>query len=437
MMIKRYISLTTIILIIAMVTTVSFATNTTNNTGSNEVNDNTTTQRTFPVIDFIQDENNLKKIKIVAGNKTSNITEIKIAMGSNLAEDYFTTGGTSLQIQAGKTVEVECEVQEFGTYTIYAKCENNYAATRQKSIDDCSNEPIRLDAVRDIQDFNKINVRVISKEKNITSLKYAQGKQEFTYFDTNGKVLETNGTKKIETQFIVEVSDTYTVYAATESNKIKISKSIGNIQDTTAPRITGVSEGKTYNEVTPIIEDANLSEITLTKDGRKVENYTSGIKLSEKGNYTLTAKDTEGNTTTVNFVIGKNAETPITSSVYTIQGGYIYKIKNGTKISELKENITSNNEIKVMLEGNIVADTEILKTGMTLSSGNSEYKIVVAGDIDGNGNITVNDLALLRQFVLNTKTPTEIQKIAANLDYNDKISINDLALMRNIILNKE
>lgn len=433
-MVKKSIYLVTLVLIIAMVTTISFATN--NVTENNEVNENVASQKTFPVIDFIQDENNLKKIKIVAGNNNSNITELKIAMGGNLADDYFSTGGTSLQIQPGKTVEVECEIQEFGTYTVYAKCENNYATTRQKSIDDCSNDPIRLDAVRDIQDFNKINVRVIAKDKNITSLKYAQGKQEFSYFDTDGKVLETNGTKKIETQFIVEVSDTYTIYAATESNKIKISKSIGNIKDTTAPRITGVSEGETYNEVTPIIEDANLSEVTLIKDGSKVENYTSGMKISEKGNYTLIAKDTEGNITTVNFIIGGNTETTITSSTYTIQNGYIYKIKNGTKISELKNNITASNEIKVMSEGVIVADAEVLKTGMTLTSGNSEYKIVVAGDIDGNGNVTINDLALLRQYILNTKTPTEIQKIAANLDYNDKISINDLAIIRNIILNK-
>lgn len=298
-MVKKSFALLIIsfVLIIATVVTTSIATT-----------EGTVEEKTFPIIDFIQDENNMKKIKILAANKTSNITEIKIAKGTNLESDYFSENGTSIEIVPGKTIEVEYEIQEFGDYTIYAKCENNYSSTRQKSIEDCTNNEIRLDVVRDIHDFNRVNVRAISKEKNLLNLKFAKGKQSISYFSTDGNNLEINGTNRTETYFMVEVSDTYTVYAETETYKIAVSKSISNIEDLLAPRILGVIDGKTYSEVTPIIEDANLSEIVLIKDEQQIENYTSGTIISEEGNYTLTASDTAGNTTTINFVIQKNIE---------------------------------------------------------------------------------------------------------------------------------
>ena len=395
----------------------------------------TVEEKSFPIIDSIQDENNMKKIKILAANKTSNITEIKIAKGTNLGSNYFSENGTSIEIVPGKTVEVEYEIQEFGDYTIYAKCENNYSSTREKSIEDCSNEQIRLDVVRDIKDFNRLNVRAISKDGNIVSLKFAQGQYGCEYFSTAGKDLETNGTNRIETYFRVEISDTYTVYAKTDTYEKAVSKPVSNIEDLMEPRISGVSEGETYKEATPIVEDANLLEIKLTKDGNEVTDYTNGAKIVESGNYKLVAVDSEGNTSEVNFTIVNDS---ISSEIYDIKETemYIGKISAGTKLADFKQNIKANNSIVVYKDQKEISDTDALATGMILVCGNSMYAIIVNGDIDGNADVTINDLALVRKSILGTGELTAMQKLATDLDYNQKITINDLALIRKMILNK-
>ena len=78
---------------------------------------------------------------------------------------------------------------------------------------------------------------------------------------------------------------------------------VSNI-DKKAPVIIGVKDGQVYgNYVTCEVEDENLDEITLIKNGVKQENYENGNKIKENGNYQIIATDKAGNTTTVNFKI--------------------------------------------------------------------------------------------------------------------------------------
>ena len=75
-------------------------------------------------------------------------------------------------------------------------------------------------------------------------------------------------------------------------------------EDTTPPTITGVEDGRTYNNyVTPIAQDENLASVILIKDGIIVEDYQNGDQITEDGSYTLTASDEAGNSTQVSFII--------------------------------------------------------------------------------------------------------------------------------------
>ncbi len=59
------------------------------------------------------------------------------------------------------------------------------------------------------------------------------------------------------------------------------------------------------------------------------------------------------------------------------------------------------------------------------------------GDIDKNGNITINDLSLQRNFILNKIKLSNEQKIKADLDGNGQITLNDLAKLRRKILGQD
>lgn len=82
------------------------------------------------------------------------------------------------------------------------------------------------------------------------------------------------------------------------------------IIDRTAPTISGVTNGQTYNrDVTITFQDEQLAQnritATLTKPNGSKVSFTSGTTLTDNGKYTLVVKDVAGNTNTVTFTISK------------------------------------------------------------------------------------------------------------------------------------
>ena len=99
---------------------------------------------------------------------------------------------------------------------------------------------------------------------------------------------------------------TYTVVA---TDKAGNSTSVTFTIDKTNPVISKVPTDQIVNwSVSPIVEDANLDTVTLTKDGVVVEGWQDNMyELSHDGVYEITATDKAGNSTTVKFTIDKSA----------------------------------------------------------------------------------------------------------------------------------
>ena len=86
-------------------------------------------------------------------------------------------------------------------------------------------------------------------------------------------------------------------------NQKKVNIEITNI-DKTSPVISGVENGESYiGSVKILVTDDNLKTLLLEKDRKKVEGYTKGKEITEKGTYKLTAIDKAGNSTEVSFTI--------------------------------------------------------------------------------------------------------------------------------------
>jgi len=102
---------------------------------------------------------------------------------------------------------------------------------------------------------------------------------------------------------------------------------------------------------------------------------------------------------------------------------------------EFKENITTNQSIKVIYEGEELSDDDIVVTGMILKVGEDlRYTLVVRGDIDGDGEITINDLAKLRLHCIEKELLTSERLIAADVDNDGEITINDVAQLKLILI---
>ena len=148
----------------------------------------------------------------------------------------------------------------------------------------------------------------------------------------------------------------FCVYAiAYSAPSVPVGPSTGS-QDTTAPTVSGITNGSTYNTDKTI----TFNEGTATLDGA---SFTSGSTVSAEGKHTLVVTDAAGNTTTVAFTIDKTA--PVVTG---ISGGSTYNTD---------KTITFN-------EGTATLDGAPFSSGGTVSA-EGKHTLVVT---DTAGNVT-------------------------------------------------
>ena len=204
--------------------------------------------------------------------------------------------------------------------------------------------------------------------------------------------------------------------------------------DKTSPTITGIKDGQTStSSVKPVVEDTNLSIVSISYNGENIEYY-DGITLEDEGMYSIVATDRAGNTTTVQFNIISEVQ-----DNYIIKDNYLLNVWQETTLTDFKNNYTSQGESYIIKRNDTeLTDTDIIATGDTieLSSGDT-YTIIVAGDINCDGKVTVFDLSALRRYILKQIEFTEIELLSAdiNLDYK-QVGVMDYSRMRIEILSR-
>lgn len=126
----------------------------------------------------------------------------------------------------------------------------------------------------------------------------------------------------------------------------------------------------------------------------------------------------------------------ITSTKYVVNNTDkdISRIAPNTTVAQFKANVTANRDLTFLdKEGNTLTDASVLGTGMTVKVGNDlTYTLVVTGDVNGDAEVTIDDLAGIKLHIIDIKKLTGIQLKAGNLDNdaNNEISINDVAQLK-------
>jgi hypothetical protein len=137
---------------------------------------------------------------------------------------------------------------------------------------------------------------------------------------------------------------------------------------------------------------------------------------------------------------GSKLVAEITSNVYTVNDGWISKISAGTTAADLLKSINGSS-VRILKNGKAVTGSTKVGTGMVvqlMADGKvvDEVTIVVTGDTNGDGGISVTDMIAVKAHVLKKSTLTGAFEKAADTNGDNKISITDFIQIKAQILGK-
>ncbi len=323
--------------------------------------------------------------------------------------------------------------------------------------------------------FNEENVTITNNNGNSTYTFEENGEFIFEFVDRAGNT----GTAKAVVDWILDQSDEPSFEIDLVSSKnilnpgdefeidIRINK-MKNIQN----GLLAIMGQLEYNS-----QDLELLEITgkngwnIDEDSFNEKNFKfvteNGKFITENGTVvTLRVKVNENINESkdiilkVKSVIGSDAQlditakeksitlhvekdieaAKITSEVYTIREDIISRILPQTTVSEFRNNVTVNREITIMDEnGDVLGDNDIIATGMMLEVGDEElaFTLIVIGDINRDGDMTLTDLALIKLHLVEKQILTGVDFIAADINNSGDVELTDLAQIKLILVGKK
>ncbi len=114
-------------------------------------------------------------------------------------------------------------------------------------------------------------------------------------------------------------------------------------------------------------------------------------------------------------------------------------ISVNTTVEDFLSQVTSEGTIEVKKGETVVPNTANLGTGMTVNvidNGEvvSSYKVVVKGDVSGDGNISGFDYIKVKRHILNTSTLTDVYYDAGCIVRTEKVTAYDYIMIKRYVL---
>lgn len=119
------------------------------------------------------------------------------------------------------------------------------------------------------------------------------------------------------------------------------------------------------------------------------------------------------------------------SEVTTPEGSYWPGLTPGTTTTQLGRGVT------VYRDGLEIATDAPLATGMTATFSGSSYTLVITGDANGDGKITITDVVALQSHVVGKQTLEGAYAKAADLNGDGKVTITDVVKAARVVVGKD
>lgn len=272
------------------------------------------------------------------------------------------------------------------------------------------------------------------------------------YFTIEGNSVQNNEVNLVITpNIILAGSGEYTVVVSFDGKSIESER----LEQQTKPfsiegniKITGITVNK---EETRMVVDAtrkiNATLLPENAENKKLiwkSNNEEIATVDQNGE--ITAKSKGKAIITVcsdeNSEIYKNITVIVQELVITEE----YTIDNEQKIIK---DIPANTDVTMLMEniilgadeyiiknkaGETMARDELVGTNTTLSVEGQDYKLVITGDTNGDGRITITDVAKVQLHFVKLEELTEAYLVAADMNKTSDITITDLARIQLLFL---
>lgn len=372
-------------------------------------------------------------------NENTNLNGVYIDLPKNYTFD-------NNNIKISKQVAIGDLLNEIKAYNSEIKVKrNNQVITDTNQYVQYNDTLVVSNGTTELKSYNLMPTKVLIKYKdgtteydsesninNSVELKSDINKTGYTL--VGWKDLKDNKIYKISEKYAVTTSDVI-LESVWEANKYTV---IYNANSGT---------GSMENSVFTYDVQGKLSKNTFTKTGYKFKGWStssSGVtvfqdeqsikNLTTQGIITLYASWEALNEVNIDEVI---------SNKYLIKDKKIYNIPKKTGVNNLILGLNNNYSYKIYDEIN----TNILTEGY-IGTGNllkvymngtlkKEYRIIIKGDITGEGEIEVNDVARLYQYIRGKIEMADYYKEAANVEITDSsLAVNDVAKLYQYIRGK-
>lgn len=144
------------------------------------------------------------------------------------------------------------------------------------------------------------------------------------------------------------------------------------------------------------------------------------------GNFVFAAENFSGNNNVANDNINDEVVW-LESDVYTISDGYVLDVAPSTLPSRFKKNFVNPDKITVNTNDNIKTGDVVYYNDLP----EEKYTVIVAGDVDCNGQVTVTDVVKMLDIMQNGATGNILK--AADVDGNGTVNVIDLSIVQTII----
>ena len=131
-------------------------------------------------------------------------------------------------------------------------------------------------------------------------------------------------------------------------------------------------------------------------------------------------------------IINEDISNVISTSGYKIVGQYLMDVKIKTTAKEMLAKLGNNATID--RDGKNISNNEFLGTADILKIGDYTYRIIINGDINGDGEITPADYVKIKNYIMNSSGLTGSFKQAADVNGDSKITPADYVNVKNYIM---